>query len=74
MNTERLHELLPDPKTVGQSEYWAIHQVLIDGAECWAEDNPEADVSGLVLSMLSEMSQWVDKLTEQIAEEIYDHR
>ena len=55
MNRTDLYRILPHPEEIGQSEYWAIHNLLVDAVNEWVSTDSE-DVSLFATTLLEEDS------------------
>ena len=65
MNRTDLYRILPHPEEIGQSEYWAIHNLLVDAVNEWASTDSE-DVSLFATTLLEEVAGWSMALSNLI--------
>lgn len=73
MNRTELFALLPNPDTVGSSEYRSIHNFLVDAVNEWITREDE-DVFGFALAVLSEINEWSTNLLDTVAEGRYGEK
>ena len=70
MNRRELLAVLPNPDSIGASEYRAIHNTLVDAVNEWITHEDE-DIFGFVLAVLSEFNEWSTNLLDTVAKERY---
>lgn len=70
MNRRELLAVLPNPDSIGASEYRAIHNMLVDAVNEWITHEDE-DIFGFVLAVLSEFNEWSTNLLDTVAKERY---
>lgn len=73
MNRRELLAVLPNPDSIGASEYRAIHNTLVDAVNEWITHEDE-DIFGFVLAVLSEFNEWSTNLLDTVAKERYGEK
>ncbi len=59
--------IFPNPKTIGQGEYTAIHEILSSTAEEGNDDEtPQKETEQLVRGILKEFMEWTFALLKEL--------
>lgn len=65
MNRKQLYALLPDPDEMGQAEYRAIHNLLVDAVNEWISSEDE-DVTDFAEAIMREVIGWAESVLDKI--------